>query len=84
MSQPKLWCTLVLDEILSCGVVGVWGMRRVAVVQNNHKALMLLVQRDTDVQRGAHWQGDLACWVNLTVIRGAVQEHGGFCSGPLA
>lgn len=81
ITQHKRWYTLVPDEVLPRGVIGVWWLRGVAILQNNHKTPMLRLQRDTDIQRRAHWQEDLACWINLTVIRGTVQEHGGFCSG---
>lgn len=81
ITQHKWWYTLVPDEVLPDGVIGVWWLRGVAILQNNNKTPMLLLQRDTDIQRRAHWQEDLACWINLIVIRGTVQEHGGFCSG---
>lgn len=80
IAQHKLWYTLVLDEIFPRWVIGVWWLGGVAVLQNNHKAMIWLLQRDPDIQRGAHWQRDQARWINLTVIRGTVQEHGGFCS----
>lgn len=84
IAQHNLCYTLVLDEIFPRGVIGVRWLGGVAVLQNKHKAMIWLIQRDPDVQRGAHWQRDQARWINVAVIRGTVQEHGGTCSAPHA
>lgn len=68
---------LVLDEEVSHGIVRVWWVSGVAVLQNNCKAWISVLHRHAHIQRWAHWQGDLDCWISLSVVGVAEQRHGG-------
>jgi len=58
--------TLVLDEVVSHGVVRVGRVGGVAVLQNDCKAISLyILNGHAHKQRGAQGQVDWACWVRL-------------------
>ncbi len=68
-------CLLVLDEEVSLRVIRVWWASEVAVLQNNYKAWISLVHRDAHIQRWAHWQGDCAWWIYVSVGGVTEQRH---------
>lgn len=68
---------LVLDEVLSHGIILLWCVSGIAVFQNNYKAWISLLHRDTYVQWWAHWQADLAWRISLSVVGITEQRHKG-------
>lgn len=74
--------TPVLDQEVSDGIVGAGGVCDVAVFQQEHKAVVVIVLHgDADVQGRAERQADWAGGERHTVVRHLVQSHrssGGF------
>lgn len=68
---------LVLDERILCGIIRVWWVSGVAVLQNSCQNWICVLHRDAHIQRWTHWEVHLAWWIRLSVVGVAEQRHGG-------